>query len=99
MGISILGVLLYLSSLNCPYCHPVSWLVPSICPVIFVLDEMGSGFLLFLLNMGLIEFTGMESVKEINDDEVKSVIEVMAANGKYWYAIYSAVECFFVVVG
>nr|XP_033513526.1 uncharacterized protein LOC104102062 isoform X5 [Nicotiana tomentosiformis] len=42
-------------------------------------------FLLFLLNMGLIEFTGMESVKEINDDEVKSVIEVMAANGKYWH--------------
>ncbi|XP_009607957.1 uncharacterized protein LOC107769224 isoform X1 [Nicotiana tabacum] len=28
---------------------------------------------------------GMESVKEINDDEVKSVIEVMAANGKYWH--------------
>lgn len=56
-------------------------------------------FFLFLLNMGLIEFTGMESEKEINDDEVKNVIDVMAANGKYWYAFYSAVECYFVLVG
>ncbi|XP_009785841.1 uncharacterized protein LOC107776329 isoform X3 [Nicotiana tabacum] len=28
---------------------------------------------------------GMESEKEINDDEVKNVIDVMAANGKYWH--------------
>lgn len=29
----------------------------------------------------------MESGEQINDEEVKSVIEVMAASGKYWYAI------------
>ncbi|KAL3373162.1 hypothetical protein AABB24_005251, partial [Solanum stoloniferum] len=28
---------------------------------------------------------GMESEKQINDEEVKSVIEVMAASGKYWH--------------
>ncbi|TMW84956.1 hypothetical protein EJD97_024072 [Solanum chilense] len=28
---------------------------------------------------------GMESGKQINDEEVKSVIEVMAASGKYWH--------------
>ncbi|XP_055801250.1 uncharacterized protein LOC129870468 isoform X2 [Solanum dulcamara] len=29
--------------------------------------------------------SGMESEKPINDEEVKSVIEVMAATGKYWH--------------
>ncbi|KAK4359641.1 hypothetical protein RND71_021870 [Anisodus tanguticus] len=29
--------------------------------------------------------SGMESDKEINDEEVKSVIEVMAASGKFWH--------------
>ncbi|XP_059290711.1 uncharacterized protein LOC132044243 isoform X1 [Lycium ferocissimum] len=28
---------------------------------------------------------GMESEKEMNDEQVKSVIEVMAASGKYWH--------------